>query len=89
MHLTKGSTAYVSYIRHIIFRFFLFVRPSNYKVTSVTTTEYKIYLKEPTNVSKALGQSLPQELEVGLRSGPYLLITFKWKLLGTRKSNTI
>ena len=74
----------------IFFGFFWFFFGS-FKVTNVTTKCYhgyywtlKIAKNGPKQHKKALaeGQSPPQELEVGPRSGPYLLVVYEWYYRG-------
>ena len=65
----------------------LFIR-ALLKVTKVTTEHQKwtkmdqnsikvLFLAKEQKKTLAKGQSLPQELEVSLRSGPYLLVWLK------------
>ena len=76
----------------LIFFCFLLV---SFKVTKGTTKCYHGYYWTPKIAKngskqhkklfacpkgkKSLGRSPPQELEVGPRSGPYLLVNFKWE----------
>ena len=75
------------------FEFFFLFSGISFKVTNVTTKSYQGYYwtpkiskngpKQHNNLlfcpkgKKSLGRSPPQDLEVGPRSGPYLLVAFK------------
>ena len=50
------------------------------KVTKVTTGHKKLPKMGQNSIISSEGRSPPQELEVGPRSGPYLLVDFKNKI---------